>query len=344
LSFCDPRDLTVQTSPAPYKGLPQLCVDENGQAIIKSDPVPVYSSTLSTTDFLGATSLPVCDPLFGIEGSDDFSSFASIISNDASYFNSNKRQRVELVSFGEDETYIHEDSFSEADEDNVAAAWLLAPSDLDNSFCSDMSAIAPAIAQMSQGPVESVYPEPPAPVGPDAGQSAAPEQGSSSNGDQQASNSDNGANGFDGDDNSQPSSRRGRKQSLTEDPSKQFVCTLCNRRFRRQEHLKRHYRSLHTQDKPFECGDCGKKFSRSDNLAQHQRTHGAGGIEVLNPEDPESGAVGQVEDPQRMAQILYEAAQRLAAATSSESSDGSESDSVLGAPSSERKRKRKQEE
>ncbi|KKA26754.1 hypothetical protein TD95_000865 [Thielaviopsis punctulata] len=75
-----------------------------------------------------------------------------------------------------------------------------------------------------------------------------------------------------------PTSRRGRKQSLTEDPSKTFVCDLCNRRFRRQEHLKRHYRSLHTQEKPFECNDCGKKFSRSDNLAQHARTHGSGAI------------------------------------------------------------------
>lgn len=73
-------------------------------------------------------------------------------------------------------------------------------------------------------------------------------------------------------------SRRGRKQSLTEDPSKTFVCDLCNRRFRRQEHLKRHYRSLHTQEKPFECNECGKKFSRSDNLAQHARTHSSGAI------------------------------------------------------------------
>src|SRR5690606_9029206 len=64
-------------------------------------------------------------------------------------------------------------------------------------------------------------------------------------------------------------SRRGRKQSVTDDPSKTFVCTLCSRRFRRQEHLKRHYRSLHTQDKPFECNECGKRFSRSDNLSQH---------------------------------------------------------------------------
>lgn len=75
--------------------------------------------------------------------------------------------------------------------------------------------------------------------------------------------------------------RRGRKQSLTEDLSKAFVCDICRRRFRRQEHLKRHHRSLHTGDKPFECNECGKKFSRSDNLTQHQRTHGSGAI-VMN--------------------------------------------------------------
>lgn len=75
-----------------------------------------------------------------------------------------------------------------------------------------------------------------------------------------------------------PVARRGRKQSLTADPSKTFVCTLCARRFRRQEHLKRHYRSLHTHDKPFACTDCGKTFSRSDNLAQHARTHGSGAV------------------------------------------------------------------
>lgn len=80
---------------------------------------------------------------------------------------------------------------------------------------------------------------------------------------------------------SNSANRRGRKQSLTEDLSKAFVCDICRRRFRRQEHLKRHHRSLHTGDKPFECNECGKKFSRSDNLTQHQRTHGSGAI-VMN--------------------------------------------------------------
>ena len=84
-----------------------------------------------------------------------------------------------------------------------------------------------------------------------------------------------------------PVVRRGRKQSLTDDPSKTFVCTLCSRRFRRQEHLKRHFRSLHTQDKPFSCGECGKKFSRSDNLSQHARTHGSGAIVMGLLEDGE---------------------------------------------------------
>ncbi|KAJ8099797.1 hypothetical protein POJ06DRAFT_116876 [Lipomyces tetrasporus] len=71
--------------------------------------------------------------------------------------------------------------------------------------------------------------------------------------------------------------RRGRKPSLVEDPSKAFVCAHCNRRFRRHEHLKRHFRSLHTREKPFRCEECSKSFSRSDNLAQHIRTHARGG-------------------------------------------------------------------
>ncbi|KAK5943594.1 hypothetical protein PMZ80_004602 [Knufia obscura] len=124
--------------------------------------------------------------------------------------------------------------------------------------------------------------------------------------------------------------RRGRKQSLTEDPSKTFVCNLCSRRFRRQEHLKRHYRSLHTQDKPFECNECGKKFSRSDNLAQHARTHGSGAIIMGVLENGELQPRIPYDD--EMGQVLYEAAQRAAAASSSSgsSSDSSSSESKRG--------------
>jgi hypothetical protein len=129
-----------------------------------------------------------------------------------------------------------------------------------------------------------------------------------------------------------PTNRRGRKQSLTDDPSKTFVCELCNRRFRRQEHLKRHYRSLHTHDKPFECHECGKKFSRSDNLAQHSRTHGAGAIVMNLINDPEgmaaAGHYGQpvmgmhsAQDFETMSKVLFQVAAELPGSASELSSD-----------------------
>lgn len=70
-----------------------------------------------------------------------------------------------------------------------------------------------------------------------------------------------------------PSYRRARKPAVVDDDSKTFTCEHCDRKFRRQEHLKRHFRSLHTREKPFECELCGKTFSRSDNLSQHARVH-----------------------------------------------------------------------
>lgn len=71
-------------------------------------------------------------------------------------------------------------------------------------------------------------------------------------------------------------SLRGRKSSLTHDPTKIYPCEHCERRFRRQEHLKRHVRTVHENAKPFPCPDCGKIFGRNDNLKQHMRTHGTG--------------------------------------------------------------------
>lgn len=69
------------------------------------------------------------------------------------------------------------------------------------------------------------------------------------------------------------------------DYDKTFACDQCERSFRRQEHLKRHIRSLHTKEKrkclhsrtwlikAFTCLECQKRFSRSDNLSQHMRVH-----------------------------------------------------------------------
>lgn len=138
-----------------------------------------------------------------------------------------------------------------------------------------------------------------------------------------------------------PITRRGRKQSLTEDPSKTFVCEICNRRFRRQEHLKRHYRSLHTGDKPFECHECGKKFSRSDNLSQHSRTHGSGAIIMGVLEEGElAGDIGTSEGDHinRLGNILYNVA---AAASGSESDSSSAGTRTTDNDASGSRKKRK---
>ncbi|KAH3901632.1 C2H2-type zinc finger protein SCDLUD_001398 [Saccharomycodes ludwigii] len=68
-----------------------------------------------------------------------------------------------------------------------------------------------------------------------------------------------------------PKKTRGRKP--VEDPDKHYACDYCERKFKRQEHLKRHVRSLHMGEKPYECSTCHKRFSRSDNLTQHTKTH-----------------------------------------------------------------------
>lgn len=69
---------------------------------------------------------------------------------------------------------------------------------------------------------------------------------------------------------------RGRKENKEADlldRSKVFLCNYCSRRFKRQEHLKRHFRSLHTYEKPYYCSICHKKFNRADNLNQHLKKH-----------------------------------------------------------------------
>ncbi|KAI0066659.1 hypothetical protein BV25DRAFT_1796678 [Artomyces pyxidatus] len=56
-----------------------------------------------------------------------------------------------------------------------------------------------------------------------------------------------------------------------------YMCYVddCKKCFARGEHLKRHVRSIHTNEKPHKCPvpGCGKDFSRHDNLGQHMRVH-----------------------------------------------------------------------
>ncbi|ORX78853.1 hypothetical protein K493DRAFT_321143 [Basidiobolus meristosporus CBS 931.73] len=57
---------------------------------------------------------------------------------------------------------------------------------------------------------------------------------------------------------------------------KNHVCQYpgCYMRFKRLEHLKRHFR-VHTLERPYACTHkgCEKTFSRRDNLGQHLKTH-----------------------------------------------------------------------
>ncbi|KAH7341212.1 hypothetical protein BKA66DRAFT_479189 [Pyrenochaeta sp. MPI-SDFR-AT-0127] len=49
-------------------------------------------------------------------------------------------------------------------------------------------------------------------------------------------------------------------------------CRYCDRKFTKEEHLRRHERS-HTGEKPFKCPKCYKRYGRSDVLVRHLQTH-----------------------------------------------------------------------
>ena len=314
-----PLTATVQQFP-PLPTLSLSAEDEEHKFALATTTLPITPAHEPTDPFNAATENPSFESSFcsDLDSEDEFS-FVNFTEEIA--YNPEKRQRLNPV---EEEDFLSVHSFGSVDEEEAARAGL--PSPPCSSFSDDcghahgMDSADFDFNGLADGQTDGQQGTP----------TGSRSQASSNDGHEghSAANTPSG---------SAPSTnRRGRKQSLTEDPSKTFVCTLCSRRFRRQEHLKRHYRSLHTHDKPFECNECGKKFSRSDNLAQHARTHGSGAIVmgVL-----ENGEVQTSQYDEEMGHVLYEAAQRAALATSS-SSSGSESGSSSDSKRGQKKRKR----
>ena len=376
--FCDPRNLIVDTQSSSnlaidFPPLPTLCSgdDEEHKLILESDLSLIKQESQFSKSFdSSATStlggLPSFDTFSDLDDSEN--EFVTNLSrSESTPYLGNKRQRLDLISFDDDE-FLSEDSFEEFDQ--VASAGLPTPPESrrpseDTSAKmkppkkrgqnkkqlkkteadGDLSDYEPSVKHEAHSHATETSPEHGSAV-PES--SDARDSITASDSNAVASSADTAATSV------QPVARRGRKQSLTDDPSKTFVCNLCSRRFRRQEHLKRHYRSLHTHDKPFECNECGKKFSRSDNLSQHSRTHGAGAIVMGVLEDgelppTEAGSPIDHNDTGALGAVLFEAAQAAAANASSSSSSSSNSrrDSTSPAPSIENikaNRKRKREE
>ena len=48
-----------------------------------------------------------------------------------------------------------------------------------------------------------------------------------------------------------------------------FDCILCNKSFKRKDHLQRHRSSIHHSKTEVACSKCDKKFARKDNWKKH---------------------------------------------------------------------------
>jgi 5-methylcytosine-specific restriction endonuclease McrA len=340
-NFCDPRNLTVGAS-SELPCLPTLCPsDEEHKIVLKGEAITAKAEKDHSFDFTG---LPTFEPLFELDSEDDFAGLVQFPSTDNAVFSGNKRQRTDLISFSSEEDLVSDASFTDFEDDLATTGLPLTPADSDCFSVADMS----TVHFSSQRSLKRSHSE----------TSDADSENQCENQTSTEEHPQSGASGpvsehaiassSDGENTPAPattsSSRRGRKQSLTEDPSKTFVCTLCSRRFRRQEHLKRHYRSLHTHDKPFECTDCGKKFSRSDNLSQHQRTHGTGAVVMGVLDSSEVPALRDDlynnQDPAVLGAILYNAATEISSSSSDSYSDYDQS--PLGMDKKMRKRKREE--
>lgn len=297
---CDPRHLTVGTvnsTLAPeFTALPILCAGEDedhkfvlrGQVTHTATPAvtPTSSFDFNSTHYHG---LPSFDDFSDLESEDDFVNGLVNLGEPSAEVTTRSRASSDAVSLGQS-SYFCED-LEDLDEADSFDGLPSPP-----QSCQDSDEPQSKRVKLSN---ETYQPT----MDADSASGAAEQQNNNQASATSESKNNNTTPSSDGSDNGDstplPASqaRRGRKQSLTEDPSKTFVCELCNRRFRRQEHLKRHYRSLHTHDKPFECHECGKKFSRSDNLAQHARTHGSGAVHLDLINDPDAMAAAVAGHP-----------------------------------------------
>jgi len=283
IDFCDPRQLTY---PSP--------------AVLS---LPDESDHFLLTNGDAGIAIKLEDDEFTL---DDIVPHGTI--NPAALFSGLKRLRDEDLDDDTNSWDLGDDDFSDADDELLDNGMLLPPSP-PASDLSRRSSVSPPSRKKTK--VEPTLPTPELATPYDSDLELDAILSSTHSHDHQHS-PDSDCSSPSTPSGSQPTVRRGRKQSLTEDPSKTFVCHLCTRRFRRQEHLKRHFRSLHTKDKPFSCGECGKKFSRSDNLSQHARTHGNGTIQVHIPElGGEGGGYGdedEVDVNESVAEMLRAAA------------------------------------
>ncbi|VDM31169.1 unnamed protein product [Hydatigera taeniaeformis] len=51
------------------------------------------------------------------------------------------------------------------------------------------------------------------------------------------------------------------------------ICNTCGRAFVREDKLRRHFRSVHSNERPFICEVCTKAFARKDKLQEHAKHH-----------------------------------------------------------------------
>ncbi|KAH0434682.1 hypothetical protein CcaCcLH18_05122 [Colletotrichum camelliae] len=317
LDFCDPRNLTVAV--APNTSNPTLA-PEYAAFTVSDDfrgdvPAKTPTSAPSHFDFNPAIShgLPAFEDLSDLESEDDFVNGLVNLGDATSTTRPRACTGSSVVSLGHASFIGAEEDFT-FDGLEASAACFPSPS----ASCSDDDCHQEKrrkVAVKESTPIMTSAAGSSQPATSEKQHSNSPASDANSCSDSESTSAPLPA----------PVNRRGRKQSLTEDPSKTFVCELCNRRFRRQEHLKRHYRSLHTQEKPFECNECGKKFSRSDNLSQHARTHGSGAIVM---ELDESGVhsfdhsmMGHPEDYQHLGKVLFQVAAEIPGSASELSSE-----------------------